>query len=62
MVDEVMRRWNDQGKPLFMVHKDFKEKILTNIDGEIKLNYLVNSFFNAKLVEMADSRLRDRYV
>ena len=52
-----MRRWNDQGKPLFMVPKDFKEKILTNIDGEIKLNYLVNSFFDDKLVEMANSRL-----
>jgi hypothetical protein len=41
MAEEVLRRWNDQGKPLFMVPKDFKEKILTNIDGEIKLNYLV---------------------
>ena len=40
-----MRRWNDQGKPLFMVPKDFKDKILTNMDGEIKLNYLVSEPF-----------------
>ena len=32
MVDEVMRRWQDQGKPLFMVPKDFKEKLLNNMD------------------------------
>ena len=31
----------DLGKPLFMVPKDFKEKILLNMDSEIKLNYLV---------------------
>lgn len=40
MVDEVMRRWQDQGKPLFMVPKDFKEKLLNNMDQEIRLNYL----------------------
>lgn len=44
MVEEVMRRWNDQGKPLFMVPKDFKEKILQNMDTEIKLNYLVSYY------------------
>lgn len=32
MVDEVMRRWQDHGKPLFMVPKDFKEKLLNNMD------------------------------
>ena len=42
MVEEVLRRWNDQGKPLFMVPKDFKEKVLANMDTEIKLNYLVS--------------------
>jgi predicted lipoprotein with Yx(FWY)xxD motif len=41
MVDEVMRRWQDQGKPLYMVPKDFKEKILASMDNEMKLNYLV---------------------
>ena len=45
MVEEVLRRWNDQGKPLFMVPKDFKEKILANMDAEIKLNYLVSYHF-----------------
>ena len=43
MVEEVLRRWNDQGKPLFMVPKDFKEKVLANMDAEIKLNYLVSA-------------------
>jgi len=63
MIDEVMRRWNDQGKPLFMVPKDFKDKILTNMDGEIKLNYLVKSFiFSTVLLEMADTRLGNRHV
>ena len=63
MVDEVMRRWNDQGKPLFMVPKDFKDKILTNMDGEIKLNYLVSEPFliNNKL-EMVDARVGNRHV
>ncbi len=63
MVDEVMRRWNDQGKPLFMVPKDFKDKILTNMDGEIKLNYLVSKawIMNSDL-EMADPRFGNWYV
>jgi hypothetical protein len=64
MAEEVLRRWNDQGKPLFMVPKDFKEKILTNIDGEIKLNYLVSSLLVIYILslEMADLRSRDRHV
>eukprot|EP00347_Sterkiella_histriomuscorum_P009457 403341144 len=40
MIDEIMRRWTDLGKPLFMVPKDFKEKILQSMDQEIKFNYL----------------------
>ena len=40
MIEEIMRRWADLSKPLFMVPKDFKEKILANMDNEIKLNYL----------------------
>lgn len=55
MVDEVMRRWHDHGKPLFMVPKDFKEKILHNMDNEIKLNYLVTSIL-IYLKEMAHIR------
>jgi hypothetical protein len=63
MVDEVMRRWNDQGKPLFMVPKDFKDKILTNMDGEIKLNYLVSEgFYMNNKLEMVDTRVGNRHV
>ena len=64
MAEEVLRRWNDQGKPLFMVPKDFKEKILTNIDGEIKLNYLV-IFHHERIkcsLEMVNVRLGNRHV
>lgn len=43
MIDEVVKRWTDLGKPLFMVPKDFREKLLANMDFEIKLNYLVTS-------------------
>ena len=58
-----MRRWNDQGKPLFMVPKDFKDKILTNMDGEIKLNYLVSEAFLIKnKLEMVDARVGNRHV
>jgi hypothetical protein len=46
MVDEVFRRWQDHGKPLFMVPKDFKEKLLANMDQEIRLNYLVGILSN----------------
>ncbi len=63
MVEEVLRRWNDQGKPLFMVPKDFKEKVLANMDTEIKLNYLVStSSFSDSCLEMADTRPRGRHV
>jgi hypothetical protein len=41
MIDEIMKRWIDLGKPLFMIPKDFKERLLINMDSEIKLNYLV---------------------
>ena len=63
MVEEVLRRWNDQGKPLFMVPKDFKEKVLANMDAEIKLNYLVSTHsFSDIGLEMADTRARGRHV
>ena len=45
MIDEIMKRWTDLGKPLFMVPKDFKEKILINMDSEVKFNYLVKNFY-----------------
>ena len=40
MINEMIERWCDMNKPLFMVPKDFKDRILLNIDQEIKLNYL----------------------
>ena len=62
MIDEIMRRWTDLGKPLFMVPKDFKEKILQSMDAEIKFNYLVkfkNVEFTIKFIEMAHIRIGD---
>lgn len=40
MLQEILERWHDAGKPLFMAPKDFKDRILLNMDMEIKLNYL----------------------
>lgn len=36
----MLDRWKAMGKPLFMVPKEFRDKILVNFDTEIKLNYL----------------------
>jgi hypothetical protein len=40
MIQDMIDRWNDLGKPLFMVPKEFKDRILMNMDSEVKLNYL----------------------
>ena len=41
MVNDMLLRWQDIGKPLFLTPKDFKERILTQAcESEIKLNYL----------------------
>jgi len=40
MLEEMLDRWKDMGRPLFMVPKDFRDRILLNIDSEVKLNYL----------------------
>ena len=41
MAAVLVRRWKEYGKPLFLIPKDFKERILTSaMDQEIKLNYL----------------------
>jgi hypothetical protein len=40
MIEEMLERWRDMGKPLFMIPKDFRDRILLNIDSEVKLNYL----------------------
>ena len=37
----MLGRWEQLGKPLFMVPKDFKERIITlSADQDVKLNYL----------------------
>lgn len=36
----MLDRWCDLGKPLFMVPKEFKDRILINMENEVKLNYL----------------------
>jgi hypothetical protein len=41
MVDDMLLRWQDIGKPLFLTPKDFKERILSSAaDTEVKLSYL----------------------
>jgi len=41
MLEEIVVRWSEIGKPLFLIPKDFKERILTtSFDQEVKLNYL----------------------
>ena len=41
MVNQMIQRWVQNGKPIFMVPKDFKDRIITVImDQEVKLNYL----------------------
>ena len=40
MLQEMIERWQELGKPLFMVPKEFKDRILQNMDSEVKINYL----------------------
>ena len=40
MLKEMLERWQELGKPLFMVPKEFKDRILQNMDTEVKINYL----------------------
>ena len=41
MATQFVKKWKEYGKPLFLIPKDFKERILTsNMDQEVKLNYL----------------------
>jgi hypothetical protein len=57
MIEEILKRWSDLGKPLFMIPKDFKERLLLNMDSEIKLNYLVHIYsFHKFNIEMVDLR------
>ena len=41
MAFNFVRRWKELGKPLFLIPKDFRERILTtSTDQEVKLSYL----------------------
>ena len=40
MLIEMIERWQDMGRPLFMIPKEFKDRILLNMETEVKLNYL----------------------
>jgi len=37
MIQEMLDRWSDQNKPLFMLAKDFKDHIILNFELEVKL-------------------------
>ena len=39
MLVDIIQRWNDLGKPLFMIPKDFKDRILEDMHREVRLNY-----------------------
>jgi hypothetical protein len=41
MIQDMLTRWEDIGKPLFLSPKEFKERILgSSLESEVKLNYL----------------------
>ena len=39
MLTILIKRWNDLGKPLHMIPKDFRDRILDDMQQEIRLNY-----------------------
>ena len=39
MVTEMIERWKELGKPIFMIVKEFRERIFHSDDSEIKLNF-----------------------
>ena len=40
MVEEMMVKWSDLGKPLFMIPRDFKERILGQMSKQVRINYM----------------------
>lgn len=40
MIEGMIMRWCEQGKPLFMASKEFKDRLLQNILLEVNLNLL----------------------
>lgn len=40
MIEGMIKRWCEQGKPLFMASKEFKDRLLQNILQEVNLNLL----------------------
>ena len=39
MLVDMLSRWNDLGKPLFMIPKDFRDRILEDMHREVRLSY-----------------------
>jgi hypothetical protein len=40
MIEQMLQRWNELGKPLFMIPRDFRERILTGMHKQVGLSYL----------------------
>ncbi len=40
MAQDLIDRWTDIRKPLFLTPKDFRDRVLVNMESEIKLNYI----------------------
>ena len=40
MIELMIQRWNELGKPLFMIPRDFRERILTGMHKQVHLSYL----------------------
>ena len=40
MIETMLERWDNLGKPLFMIPKDFRDRILTDMSKQVRLNYL----------------------
>ena len=39
MIVDMLARWSDLGKPLFMIPKDFRDRILEDMNKEVRLSY-----------------------
>lgn len=39
MLIDMLKKWNELGKPLQMIPRDFRDRILENVNKEVKLNY-----------------------
>jgi hypothetical protein len=39
MIELMLQRWSELNKPLFMTHKEFRDRLLASMDSEIKISY-----------------------